>query len=45
MKIVVKIPVKPRTGPQRTQTGAGVHGTIRSYQRRPKHPKREDRDE
>jgi hypothetical protein len=43
MKIVVKIPVKPRLGPQKPQTGAGTHS--KGYQRRPKHPKREDRDD
>lgn len=39
MKIVVKIPVKikPRQGPLRPQTGAGVHKKDKGYQRNPKH--------
>lgn len=41
MKIVVKIPIKPRLGPQRTQTGAGKHGKDKSYQRNPKHRNKE----
>lgn len=37
MKIVVKVPVKPRLGHARTQTGAGTHKTGKMYQRKPKH--------
>lgn len=41
MKIKIKIPIKPRLGPQRTQTGAGVHQKDRGYQRHPKHRNKE----
>ena len=42
MKIIVKIPVKPRRGPLRTQTGAGIHKKDKyKYQRKPKHQGKE----
>ena len=41
MKVVVKIPVKPRQGPLRTQTGAGAHKRDNGYQRKPKHKGKE----
>lgn len=41
MKIVVKVPVKPRQGPLRTQTGAGPHKTDRNYSRKAKHRNKE----
>lgn len=41
MKLIVKIPVKPRQGPLRTQTGAGVHKKDKGYQRKPKHKGKE----
>lgn len=37
MKILVKVPLKPRQGPLRTQTGAGAHRKDTGYQRNPKH--------
>ena len=39
MKLIVKIPIKPRQGPLRTQTGAGAHK--KGYQRKPKHQGKE----
>lgn len=41
MKIVVKLPVKPRQGHPCAQTGAGAHKSARDYRRKPKHPHKE----
>lgn len=41
MRLIVPVTIKPRLGPLRPQTGAGLHKTVKGYHRKPKHPTKE----